>query len=90
MYALCRNGKAGGRAEFRDLFMERREGRGERLYETRRSNRPYADTDEIFYSDFTGRDKTRRHETTSAARNTTPASTSCAPGSRRTSPPSRC
>ena len=66
VYALCRNGKAGGRAEFRDLFMERREGRGERLYETRRSNRPFADTDEVFYTDFTGREKTRRHETTSA------------------------
>ena len=63
MYALCRNGKEGGRVEFRNLFLERREGRGDKLYETRRSNRPFANTDEIYYSDFTGRTKTRHHET---------------------------
>lgn len=65
-YALCRNGKPGARAEFRNLFLERRDGRGERLYETRRSNRPFADTDEVYYTDFTGRVKTQRHETVGA------------------------
>jgi hypothetical protein len=66
MNALCRGGRPGGKAEFRGFFLERREGRGERLYEARRSLRPYADGDEIFYSDFTGRRKTFLRESVPA------------------------
>ena len=66
VYALCRKGSEKGRVEFRDFFLERREGRGERLYETRRSRRPYADEDEIFYSEFRGREKLYRYETVPA------------------------
>ena len=67
MYALCRKGSEKSRAEFRDFFLERREGTGERLYETRRSRWPYADEDEIFYSEFKGREKIHRYETVPAA-----------------------
>ena len=63
VYALCRKGSEKSHAEFRDFFLERREGRGDRLYETRRSRRPYADEDEIFYSEFKGREKVDRYET---------------------------
>ena len=66
VYALCRKGSEKGRVEFRDFFLERHEGRGERLYETRRSRRPYADEDEIFYSEFRGREKLYRYETVPA------------------------
>ena len=66
VYALCRKGSEKSRAEFRNFFLERREGKGERLYETRRSRWPYADEDEIFYSEFKGRDKEYRYETVPA------------------------
>lgn len=66
VYALCRKGSEKSHAEFRDFFLERREGRGDRLYETRRSRRPYADEDEIFYSEFKGREKVDRYETVPA------------------------
>ena len=67
MHALCRRGSEKSRAEFRDFYLERREGRGERLYETRRSRRPYADEDEIFFSEFNGREKVHKYETVPAA-----------------------
>ena len=66
VYALCRKGSEKSRAEFRNFFLERREGKGERLYETRRSRWPYADEDEIFYSEFKGREKVDRYETVPA------------------------
>ena len=62
MHALCRKGGI-GRVEFRNFFLERREGKGERLYETRRSRRPFAAEDEIYYSEFRGREKVYRYET---------------------------
>lgn len=67
MNALCRNGERADKAEFRDFFLERREGRGDRLYEVRRSNRPFADTDTVFYEFFKGRTKMPRSETVAAA-----------------------
>ena len=67
MNALCRNGERADKAEFRDFFLERREGQGERLYEVRRSNRPFADTDTVFYEFFKGRTKMPRSETVAAA-----------------------
>jgi hypothetical protein len=66
VYALCRKGSEKSHAQFRDFFLERREGKGERLYETRRSRWPYADEDEIFYSEFKGREKVDRYETVPA------------------------
>ena len=66
VYALCRKGSEKSRAEFRNFFLERREGKGDRLYETRRSRWPYADEDEIFYSEFNGREKEYRYETVPA------------------------
>ena len=63
MHALCRRGSKKSQAEFRNFFIERREGKGDRIYETRRSRWPYADEDEIFYSEFNGREKVYRHET---------------------------
>ena len=66
VYALCRKGSEKSHAEFRDFFLERREGKGDRLYETRRSRWPYADEDEIFYSEFNGREKEYRYETVPA------------------------
>ena len=66
VYALCRKGSEKSHAQFRNFFLERREGKGERLYETRRSRWPYADEDEIFYSEFKGREKVDRYETVSA------------------------
>ena len=69
MWAICRKGKgidAKG-AEFRNFLLERREGKGERLYETRRSRRPFADEDEVFYSEFVDRQKIYRYETVPAA-----------------------
>ena len=66
VYALCRKGSEKSHAEFRNFFLERREGKGDRLYETRRSRWPYADEDEIFYSEFNGREKEYRYETVPA------------------------
>ena len=67
MFALCRGGDKVGSAEFRDFFLERREGRGDRLHEVRRSLRPFADSDEIVYETFEGRKRTLRKETVPAA-----------------------
>ena len=67
MFALCRGGDKVGAAEFRDFFLERREGRGDRLHEVRRSLRPFADSDEIVYETFEGRKRTLRKETVPAA-----------------------
>ena len=66
VYALCRKGSEKSHAQFRNFFLERREGKGDRLYETRRSRWPYADEDEIFYSEFNGREKEYRYETVPA------------------------
>lgn len=63
VYALCRKGSEKSQAEFRNFFLERREGKGERVYETRRSRWPYADEDEIFYSEFKGREISYKYET---------------------------
>lgn len=43
-----------GKAEFRDIFLERRFGKGERFGELRMSKKPFADVDEVSYNVFTG------------------------------------
>ena len=40
--------------EFRDIFFERREGRGERFGDARMTLKPFAYADEVAYSVFTG------------------------------------
>jgi len=67
MFALCRGGDKLGKAEFRDFFLERREGKCERLYETRRSNRPFSDTDVICYELFEGKSRRLCKETVPSA-----------------------
>jgi hypothetical protein len=44
VWAICRKGKGvdSEGAQFRNFILERREGKGERLYETRRSRWPFA------------------------------------------------
>jgi hypothetical protein len=53
MFALCRKGK--GKAVFRNLMLERREGRGDEIESTRRTDRPYSDMDEVSFRKFIGR-----------------------------------
>lgn len=53
MFALCRKG--GGKAVFRNLTLERREGRGDEIDFIRRTDRPYSDSDEVAFRKFTGR-----------------------------------
>ena len=43
-----------GKAEFRDIFLERREGKGDRFGESRMSLKPFEDVDIVSYSIFTG------------------------------------
>ena len=66
-YALCRKGHGADRAEFRNLFLERRQGRGDRLFETRRSARPFADADIVYYTSFNGCEMTHRQEIVAAS-----------------------
>ena len=54
--------KGVGKAEFRDVFLERREGRGERIGEVRMSLKPFADADEVSYMFFKGRKIVRKSE----------------------------
>ncbi len=61
-YVLLRHGT--GKAEFRDVFLERREGKGERFDDTRMSFKPFADADEVSYSVFTGSKVERKSERT--------------------------
>ena len=66
MFALCRKGDRLGKAEFRDFFLERREGKGDVLHEMRRSLRPFADADVVIYETFDGRKRTLKKETVPA------------------------
>ena len=59
-YVLLRHGT--GKAEFRDVFLGRREGKGERFGDTRMSLKPFADADEVSYSVFTGSKVVRKSE----------------------------
>ena len=59
-YVLLRHGA--GKADFRDVFLERREGQGERFGDTRMSLKPFADADEVSYSVFTGSKVERKSE----------------------------
>ena len=52
-YVYNRHGT--GKAEFRDIFLERREGKGDRVNYTRMTVKPFADEDEVSYGVFTGR-----------------------------------
>jgi hypothetical protein len=52
MFALCRKGA--GKAVFRNLSLERREGRGDKIDFIRRTDRPYSDSDELAFRTFTG------------------------------------
>ena len=52
-YVYNRHGT--GKAEFRDLFIERREGNGDHINYTRMTVKPFADEDEVSYGVFTGR-----------------------------------
>ena len=52
-YVFNRHGT--GKAEFRDIFLERREGNGDRVNYTRMTVKPFADEDEVSYGVFTGR-----------------------------------
>ncbi len=54
--------KGTGKAEFRDIFLERREGRGERFGDVRMTLKPFADADEVNYSLFAGRKVVRKSE----------------------------
>ena len=60
--AFVLNRKGIGHAEFRDVFLERREGQGERFGDTRMSLKPFADADEVSYSVFTGSKVERKSE----------------------------
>lgn len=53
MHVLLRNGT--GTAEFRNLWLERREGNGEVLNTERRTELPYANRDRLIKDVFTGR-----------------------------------
>ena len=59
-YVLLRHGT--GKAEFRDVFLERREGKGERFGDTRMSLKPFADADEVSYGVFTRSKVERKSE----------------------------
>ena len=59
-FVLKRKGE--GKAEFRDVFLERREGKGERLGEARMSLKPFDDADEVSYSVFIGSKVVRKSE----------------------------
>ena len=52
--AAVLNRKGVGEAEFRDVFLERREGKGERFGDTRMSLKPFEDADKVSYGIFTG------------------------------------
>ena len=67
VYAVCRNGKNVDKAEFRNFFLERREGKGERIHERRRSNRPLSNEDVVYYERFEGRKRTLCRELVPAA-----------------------
>ena len=54
--------KGVGKAAFRDVFLERREGKGERFGDTRMSLKPFDDADEVAYSVFTGSKVVRKAE----------------------------
>ena len=53
MYALCRKGR--GKALFRNISLERREGRGDEIDSVTRTDRPYSDSDERTFRRFSGR-----------------------------------
>ena len=63
-YVLLRHGT--GKAEFRDVFLERRESKGERFDDTRMSFKPFADADEVSYKVFTGSKMERKSERVAA------------------------
>ena len=54
MHVFLRNGT--GRAEFRNLWLERREGSGDVLSSMRMTSRPYADGDVLIQDRFTGKE----------------------------------
>ena len=58
--------KGSGKAEFRDVFLERREGRGERIGQMRMTMRPFADADQISYDWFIGAKVQRKTERVAA------------------------
>ena len=58
------NRKSVGKAKFRDVFLERREGKGERFADVRMSLKPFADADEVDYRWFTGRKVQMKSERT--------------------------
>ena len=51
-----------GKAQFRDIFLERREGKGDRVREVRMTVKPFADEDEISYGIFKGREVIKKTE----------------------------
>ena len=51
-----------GKAEFRDLFLERREGKDDRINYARMTVKPFADEDKISYGVFTGRKTVKKSE----------------------------
>ena len=60
------NRKGVGKAWFRDVFLERREGKGERFGDTRMSLKPFADADEVHYCVFTGKKVQKKSERVAA------------------------
>ena len=64
--AAVLNRKGVGKAEFRDVFLERREGKGERFGDTRMTLKPFADADEVAYGIFTGSKVVRKYERTAS------------------------
>ncbi len=60
------NRKGVGKAWFRDVFLERREGKGERFGDTRMSLKPFADADEVHYCVLTGKKVQKKSERVAA------------------------
>ena len=60
VFVYNRHGK--GKAQFRDIFLERREGRGDRVNYARMTCKPFADEDEISYGIFNGREVVKKSE----------------------------
>ncbi|MCR5751117.1 MAG: DUF4091 domain-containing protein [Kiritimatiellae bacterium] len=58
MYAFLRRGT--GTAWFRDVYLERREGRGDALYSYHRTRQPYAPIDTVVVSTLVGREQVDR------------------------------
>jgi len=70
--AFVFNRQGTGKAEFRDVFLERREGKGDRINDIRMSLKPFADEDEISYGIFTGRNIVKKTERKPSALTFTP------------------